>query len=71
MAATRQCTNSYGLTTKIHAPEPQDPVSLTKKLATSPEGSFRKPQVPQGPRHGEQGHVVHPVQVEKGLQPLR
>lgn len=71
MAGTCQCTDSYGLTTKVYAPEPQDPVSLAKKLATAPASALREPQMSQDPWHGEQGHVVHAVQVEKGLQPLR
>lgn len=70
MAAARKRTNNHGVAAEVHAPEPQDPVRLAKKLAAAPPGALREPQVSQDPRHGEQGHVVYAVQVEKGLQPL-
>lgn len=38
---------------------------------TEPPNAGRKQEVPQGVRHGPQGSMVHPVQVEEGLQSLR
>lgn len=63
---------SAGFSTKMHETQYQIHFLTEQSFLSAPsQDTLRKQEMQESVRHGKQGHVVHAVQVEESMHPIR